>query len=130
MGVSDGSHAAAIDQAVTDMQAAEQALAEAVTAVEQKLGTMGLPQDQNDALSAEVSRMREAVGRLGAAKGSLVDVTAELSDDPTGTAGTEAATVDQPAAPAEAGEGVVHEDGSVAPDGEQAPAVGTTEVVQ
>lgn len=125
---------AAVEQAVTDIEATEQQVAEAATAIEQKLAGLGLSQAQQDALAADVQRMRDATGRLGSVKSALTDVTTGLNDATAGTgttpAGTAAATVTQPAAPGEAGEGVTHPDGSVAPNQEAAPSVGTTEVVQ
>jgi hypothetical protein len=125
-----------IEQAVTDIEATEQQVAEAATAIEQKLAGLGLSPAQQDALAADVQRMRDATGRLGTVKSSLSDVTTGLTNATAGgtpaapvPSSTAAATVTQPAAPDVAGEGVTHPDGSVAPD-ENAPPVGTTEVVQ
>lgn len=118
---------AAVDRARTDLAAAEQEAVEAANALDQKLAGLGLAQDQQDALSEAVQRVRDVANRLVGVRTALGDVTAGTG---TSSASTAAASVSQPAAPEEAGEGVVQPDGSVAPEQGTAPSVGTTEVVQ
>ena len=112
------------EQAGITMRETEQTISEAVNAIEQKLGVSGLSEPQADAIREDVARIRDAGARLGAARQGLDEGQAASPE------GTAAATTTLPTAPEEAGEGTVHEDGSVAPVQGEAPEIGTTRVVQ